>query len=166
MLRRTFTMLALLFLLAGGVPGVGSAQGAAPQALSDYEARLEEIAHEVTAIRAELETLVAEVVEGESGRAFVFLERPGAEWKRAGVTLTLNGQRVFSRPFTPAELDVLERGLPLELGEWRLLAGEHQLALGRLGQEAPEAATLTLSRGAIAAWVAVPGEAGVEWRAE
>lgn len=165
MVRPTSAMLMLLLFFGLGAPGSGSAQGA-PDALSDYEARLEQIAREVSAIRSELEALVAEVVEGESGRAFVFLERPGVEWKRAGVTLALNGQRVFSRPFTPAELDVLERGLPLELGEWRLLAGEHRLALGRLGQEAPEAATLTLSRGATAAWVAVPGETGVEWRAE
>lgn len=166
MLRRTTIALALLLALAGGVPRGGSTQGAAPEALSDYEARLEEIAREVAAIRAELEALVAEVVEGESGRAIVFLERPGAEWKRGGVTLVLNGQRVFSRPFTPAELDVLERGLPLELGQWRLPAGEHRLALGRLGQDVPEAVALTLSRGATAAWVAVPGDSGVAWRAE
>ncbi|MBE0618486.1 MAG: hypothetical protein IH608_11255 [Proteobacteria bacterium] len=154
--------LALLFLAVVPVRAAESPSGA----VADYEARLEEISKEVAAIRRELESLVAEVVEGEAGRAFVFLERPGAGWKQKGAVLTLDGKMVFSRPFTAAELDVLERGLPLELGEWRLPAGDHRVALGILGQEPQEEAVLGVSRGAHTAWVATPTEAGVAWRAE
>ncbi len=161
MLRRVLGV-ALVLLAAAAAP---AAEGP-PSAVADYEARLEEISKEVSAIRRELETLVAEVVEGEAGRVLVFLERPGPEWKQKGATLLLDGKRVFSRTFTPAELDVLERGLPLELGEWRLLAGDHRVALGMLGLEPPEGATLAVSRGVNSAWVATPGPDGVAWRVE
>jgi len=161
MLRRVLA-LAPFLLLAAAVP----AAAAPPDAVADYEARLEEISKEVVAIRQELETLVAEVVEGESGRVLVFLERPGPEWKAKGGTLVLDGKRVFSRAFTPAELDVLERGLPLELGEWRLLAGDHRVALGVLGQDLSVESTLSVSRGVNTAWVATPTPDGTAWRAE
>lgn len=154
----------LLLAALWAAASAGSARAADP--VTDYEARLEEIAREVLAIRQELESLVAEVVEGETAGVRLFLERPRPEWRKSGVRLLLDGKTVFSRPFSAAEQDVLEKGLPLELAQARLPAGDHEVALGGLGEEAPSAARLKAERGGIHAWVAGAGEKGVEWRVE
>jgi len=157
-------LLSLLFLVV--VTASGSGAEPPGDAVADYETRLEEIAKEVASIREELEALVAEVVEGEAGRVHVFLDKLPTPWNGQGFALYLDGTRVFSRPFTPAEQHVLERGLPLELGAWRLLAGEHRAALVPLGEAPGDGYPFTVSRGTIAAWVASPGEAGMAWRVE
>ena len=158
------TLLSLVFLVLLTAP----ARSAEPagDAVGDYEARLEEIAKEVASIRQELEGLVAEVVEGEAGRVHVFIDNLPPAWKGEGLALFLDGTLVFSRPLTPAEQSVLERGLPLELGAWRLLAGEHRTALVRLGEEPGPGHPFQVSRGTLAAWVASPSESGMVWRAE
>jgi len=151
-----------LVLIVAPAPGAGPAG----DAVADYEARLEEIAQEVASIRQELEGLVAEVVEGEAGRVHVFIDKLPLTWNGEGLALFLDGTPVFSRPLTPAEQSVLERGLPLELGAWRLLAGEHRAALVRLGEEPGPGHPFQVSRGSLVAWVASPSESGMVWRAE
>jgi len=150
----------LLFLTLVSSPAFGA------EAVSDYEARLEDISREVESIRQELEALVAEVVEGEAGRVHVFVEGLPPAWNGAGVALYLDGVSVFSRPFTTAEQEVLKRGLPLELGAWRLLAGDHRVSLVPLGGEAGEGQSFPVPRGSTKAWVATPGETGFAWRVE
>jgi len=140
--------------------------GRAADPVTDYEARLEEIAREVLTIRQELEALVAEVVEGETASVRVFLENPKPEWRQSGVRLVLDGKTVFSRTFSAAEQDVLEKGLPLELAQARLPAGDHEVALAGFGEEVPPGARLTAERGGIHAWVAGAGKEGVRWRVE
>jgi len=157
--------LLLLLLLAFVTSPAGGAESSG-DAVADYEARLEEIAREVESIRKELESLVAEVVEGEAGRVHVFVDGLPPAWEGAGVALFLDGIPVFSRPLTAAERSVLERGLPLELGAWRLLAGEHRVSLVPLGGEPGEGHPFPVSRGTTTAWVASPAESGMEWRAE
>jgi hypothetical protein len=127
---------------------------------------LEEISKEIMEIRRELEALVTEVAGGEMGKVFVFLGSPVAEWETKGVKVVVDGKTVFSRPFTEAELDVLQRGLPLELVELRLPAGEHRVALARLGADLPEPEVFAVPRGGLTSWVADVSDAGVTWRAE
>jgi hypothetical protein len=144
----------------------GSSADRSESAVSDYEARLEEISKEILEIRRELEAIVTEVAGGEMGRVFVFLESAVAEWKIKGVTVAVDGKTVFSRAFTDAELDVLDRGLPLELIELRLPAGEHRVTIARLGDDLPEPEVFAVKRGDLNSWLADVGDAGVTWRAE
>lgn len=142
------------------------AEPSTPDAVRDYDTRLEEIAREVQEIRRELEGLVQDVVEGETGRVLLFLEGPAQAIRDKGVSLTFDGKTVVSRPLSPAELDVLTRGLPLELAELRVQAGDHRVTLAPLGTPPGEPGTVRAERGKIASWLAKVGEAGVEWRVE
>lgn len=146
--------------------GSSSALGAEPAggAVRDYEGRLEEISKEVQDIRRELEQLVQEIVEGEMGRLVLFLEGPAPAFRDKGVALSVDGKDVLSRPLSPAEIDVLTRGLPLELAELRVPAGEHPVSLGPLTGQAPPLASVTAERGKVSSWIAKPGAEGVEWR--
>lgn len=156
--------LLLAFLLGAGA--AWGAEPAAPGVVKDYEGRLEEIAREVQDIRRSLEELVAEVVEGEMGRLLLFLDGPAPAMAEKGVSLTVDDQTVVSRPLTPAEIDVLGRGLPLELAELRVKAGEHRVALAPLGAPPGEPGTVTAQRGKVSSWVGKLEAAGVAWRAE
>ncbi len=161
MSRRVWPLLLPAVLAAGPF---GLARAADP--VTDYEGRLEEIAREVLTIRQELEALVAEVVEGETAGVRVFLENPKPEWRQSGVRLLLDGKTVFSRTFSAAEQDVLEKGLPLELAQARLPAGEHEVVLAGFGEETAASVRLSAERGGVHAWVAGAGEKGVQWRVE
>lgn len=155
------------FLFLGLAVACPSVAAEAPAGtVRDYEVRLEEISKEVQDIRRELEGLVQAVVEGETGRLFVFLEGVTPELRERGASLTVDGKTVFSRPFNPSELDVLARGLPLELAELRVSAGEHRVKLGSLGGAEPETDVVRVARGAVSSWVAKPGPKGMEWRVE
>lgn len=150
------------------VLAVGPSLGADAPAgtVRDYEVRLEELSKEVQDIRREIEKLVQEVVEGETGRLFLFLEGATPEFREKGVSLSIDGKTVFARALTPAEIDVLGKGLPLELAELRVAGGEHRVALVPLGAGSEEAETLKTERGKVASWVARPGPKGLEWRSE
>jgi hypothetical protein len=144
----------------GAVPG-----GAVPGgAVKEYEGRLEELSKEVQDIRRELEQLVQEVVEGEMGRLILFLEGPAPAFKDKGVELSVDGKPVASRPLSPAEIDVLTRGLPLELAELRVAAGDHQVSLGPLAGEPAPPVQVKAERGKVTSWIAKVGTAGMEWR--
>ena len=80
--------------------------------------------------------------------------------------MVVDGKTVFSRPFTPAELDVLKRGLPLELAELRIAAGEHRVALFLPGSVSPEPQVFSVARGGLASWVASVSGAEIQWRVE
>lgn len=159
-----FGWVVVSFLLAGA--SAQAAETAAPGVVKDYEGRLEEIAREVQDIRRSLEELVQEVVEGEMGRLALFLDGPAQGFAEKGVSLAVDDQLVVSRPLAPAEIDVLGRGLPLELAELRVTAGEHRVSLGPLGAAPTEPATVTAVRGKVSSWVAKAGPSGLEWRAE
>jgi len=148
---------------------IASAVGAAePPAgvVRDYEARLEEISKEIRDIRKEVEALVNEIAEGEYGRVFIFIEGPAPAVRDAGVSLSLDGKPILSRPLTPAELDVLNRGLPLELFSGRLPAGEHLVSLAPLGAALPSPTSMRAERGRISSWVAKTAGPALEWRLE
>ncbi len=145
-------------------PGLGAEQGAG--AVRDYEAQLEQVSKEIREIRRETESLVQELVEGETGRVFLFLEGPAAGIKEVGASVTVDGKAVLSRAFTAAEQDVLGRGLPLQLVDLRLPAGEHKVTLAPLGVAAGKPASLRAERGKVSSWVAKSAGAGLEWRAE
>lgn len=150
--------------LASALPAFGAEAPAGT--VRDYEVRLEEISKEVQDIRREIEKLVQEVVEGETGRLFLFLEGAPPEFREKGATLIVDGKTVFSRPFTPAELDVVAKGLPLELAELRVTAGEHRVVLRPLGGKEDEPEVIKVDRGKVSSWVAKPGPKGLEWRSE
>ncbi len=139
--------------------GEAAARGAA---VEDYERRLQEIAAEVVELRRDLEGVVRDVVDVELGRVFVFVEGPLEAWEAQGLTVTVDGAPVFSRSLVESEREVLRRGLPLELLDLRLAPGEHRVAVGAPGGEA----TFPVERGTTASWIAAPGEAGPQWRAE
>ncbi len=159
-----------LVLLAGAVLAwaAGPVWGAdAPRAVVDYDARLEQIAGELADLRRELEALVAEVAAGDLGRVLVFVDKPPPAWRDRGVRLAVDGATVVARPFTPAELDAFQRGLPVELLDAWLPAGDRKVAVGPLGDGGGRVeSTLPATRGQLRSWVAQGGTAGVEWRAE
>lgn len=138
----------------------------AVRAVQDYEERLGSIAAELQDIRRELDALAEEVVAPDLGRVFVFLQGPAPSWEAIGVSLAVDGKRVLSRRFSPAELDVLRRGLPLELADLHLEAGEHRVALSGLGETPPEPASLSAERGRLTSWVGRIGDTGVAWDTE
>ena len=136
------------------------------ETVADYEARLEEIAKEVSEIRRELEGLVGELSRGELNRVFVFLESRSPERIKTGVRVEVDGKTVFSRTLTPAETDALGRGLPLELVSLWLPAGSHQVVLSGLGEAGAGSQSFSLRPGGLVSWVAAVGASGVEWRSE
>ena len=143
-----------------GTPGLATEA----EVVTEYETRLEEIAAEILEIRRDLEALVEELAEPEVGRVFVFLAAAPAEIRNQGVLLTVDDRTVFSRPFTPAEQDVLDRGLPLELVELNLLAGDHAVAIQSLDGAPTEPAAFVVERGQLASWLALISASGVTWR--
>lgn len=134
--------------------------------VTEYESKLESIATEIQQIRQELEALAEELAEPEVGRVFVFLGSAPARVREQGVTVQVDERIVFSRPFTPAEQDVLSRGLPLELVELRLLPGEHGVSIQPLDGEPTVPATFSVERAVLASWVAQISASGVTWQRE
>lgn len=153
-----FGVLGALAGPAGAAEGVGS--------LTDYDARLSEVAAEVRGLRREVEALVAELAARELGRVLVFLETPAPTWRDQGVKVEVDGRTVFARGFSPAEADVFQRGLPLEVADLWLPAGEHRVSVMPLGGGPAASRALTVERGKMVNWVARSGAAGAEWRAE
>lgn len=146
----------------------GAGWGAeAPRAVVDYDTRLEQIAKELLDLRRELEALVAELAAGDLGRVLIFVDKPPQEWRDKGIRLVVDGATLVSRTFTPAELDALQRGLPVELLDAWLPAGDRQVALEPQGNAGGGVeSSLPAERSRVKAWVAQGGTAGVEWRAE
>ncbi len=142
------------------VPALGSEV----EVVTEYETRLEVIAAEIQQIRRDLEDLVEELAEPEVGRVFVFLAAVPAEVRSRGVTVVVDDRTVFARPFTPAEQDVLDRGLPLELLDLRLLEGDHAVAIFPLDGDPTAPAVFAVQRGAQASWVAQISASGVTWQ--
>jgi hypothetical protein len=140
--------------------------GAEAEVVTEYETRLEAIALEIQQIRRELEGLVEELAEPEVGRVFVFLAAAPAEVRSQGVTVVVDDRTVFARPFTPAEQDVLDRGLPLELVDLRLLGGDHAVAIYALDGDPTTPATFAVQRGTQVSWVAQISASGVTWQSE
>lgn len=159
-MRPTFLLLLLSLVTTA------AAAEEAPQAIEDYEARLEEISREIEEIRTEMERLVEDVVYRETARVFIFVEGPTETLVAGGITLRVDEKTVFSRQFTSSELEFAERGLPIEVADLRLSAGEHRVELLLPGMEGTEASTLSAPRGGIASWVARFGDMGTEWRTE
>ncbi|GAB4271868.1 MAG: hypothetical protein Kow0092_26760 [Deferrisomatales bacterium] len=147
-------------------PVWGAEPSQADRAVEDYETRLEALAKELEAIRTELGQLVDELVAEGAGTALLFLETPPPQWRETGVRVRVDGRTVFARAFTAAERDVLDRGLPLEVAELHLAAGDHRVEVAPLDGDAQAAAVLPLERAGLASWVARGGETGVVWRAE
>ena len=154
--------LVVTLLSAGGVLGSDEPAGA----VADYETRLEEISREVVEIRRELEALVGEMARGELSRVFVFLEARDVGRVRGGVELRVDGKIVFSRPFSVAELDVLGRGMPLELADIWLSPGDHRAALVGAGEGGGESPVLVTGSGQVSSWILNLEATGVEWRFE
>ncbi len=159
-------MVILLVLVAVGATGAfGAAKDAdrAESAVRDYEERIEEVAKEIQAIRRDLEALTREMVEGETGRVFIFLSGKASKWSKKGVSVELDGADVFSRPLTDSELDVLGRDLPLELLEIRLGAGPHTVLLTPIGKKSGEPEELIVKRGEVNSWIAKTEGKTVQW---
>ncbi|MDF1551874.1 MAG: hypothetical protein P1P84_02375 [Deferrisomatales bacterium] len=159
MLRR-FGVFCCVWIALSMAPALGS-EG---EVVTEYESRLEAIAAEIQQIRRELEDLVEELAEPEVGRVFVFLGAAPAEVRSRGVTVVVDDRAVFARPFTPAEQDVLDRGLPLELLDLRLLEGDHAVAIFPLDGDPTAPASFPVQRGVQASWVAQISASGVTWQ--
>jgi hypothetical protein len=154
---------ALAVLLAmGGARAADDPAGA----VADYETRLEEISKEVVEIRRELEALVGEFARGELCRVFVFLETRDVGRVRGGVELRVDGETVFARPFSAAELDALGRGMPLELASLWLPPGDHRATLAGPSADGGESPVLVAGPGEVSSWIVHVEASGVEWRFE
>lgn len=166
-MKRWLLAALLVFVVAAmGYAAENKDAAKAESAVKDYEERIEQVAKEIEDIRDELEALTREMVEGETGRVLFFLKGKVSDWNDRGLELTLDGKTLFSRPLSPAELDVLGRGLPLELVEIRLPAGSHQVTLAEMGEKKPQSVEITVERAKINAWVAKSEGASLEWSAE
>lgn len=158
------TVLSLGF--SGGVQAAGDDSALAESAVRDYEDRIEKVANEIDQIRRELDLLTREMVEGETGRALIFLKGKATDWSDRGVTITLDGKTILSRLLSPAELDAVSRGLPLELVEVRLLAGKHKVALFPMGEGNPRTVEMQVKRAAFTSWIAETDGNNIQWSAE
>lgn len=135
--------------------------------VEQYEARLEKISREIAEIRQEFEDLITEVAAGETGRVFIFIEKLPQAFFRKVITLSIDDKKILFRNLAPAELDILEKGLPVQLADLRLPPGKHTVLLDVSGMEQPKAMqVLELGLGEPSWWVAAPSELGVEWRTE
>jgi len=158
--RRFWTLAVAAVLLLGA----GAARAADP--VDDYDARLEEIAREVEAIRKDLEAVAREVAWAGMAQAFVFVERPDPAWKDRPVEVRVDGARVAVRRLLPEEWELLEKGLAVEVARVWVAAGEHEVWIGAAGGEPDGAARLEAPAARPSAWVAAAGEGEVEWRVE
>ncbi|RMG84417.1 MAG: hypothetical protein D6708_17085 [Candidatus Dadabacteria bacterium] len=131
-----------------------------------YDARLEEIAREVEAIRQELEAVAREVAWAGMAEAFVFVEKPDPAWRETGVVVVVDGTPVASHTFLPEEWSLLEKGIAVEVARVWVAAGEHRVWLGPAGAEPGDPAVLEAAAARPVAWVAAAGDEGVRWRAE
>lgn len=156
-------------LFLAGAPAALPAEGAGTPdegALNRYEDRLETLGQEVLTIQRDLEALLADARREDSSRVLLFLESPPSPYLAAGVSVTVDGMTVFSRPFAPAELDVLDRGLPLELVDLTLPPGRHRVALIERGAASPEPTELSAEPGRLNSWVARGSQGRIRWHVE
>jgi len=160
----TIALAAIAFFLAGS-PAVSAEEQ--EKSVVDYEVQLERISKEITEIRKEFEDLITEVAASESSRVFIFIERLPQAMLAKEITLTLDDKTIFSRALEPAELDVLEKGLPVQLADLRLPAGEHSVAIDVLGMEqTKDSQVFQLDAAKFSYWAAKITETGVEWNVE
>lgn len=146
----------------------GEAEDAAKAetAVKNFEGRLEGLSKELASIRLELEGLTKEMLEGETGVAQVFLKAKAGDMTDKGVSLSIDDKLLFSRPLTPAELNVLSSELPLELGKMRLGAGDHKVLLQVLGSPPDEPSKMTVARGRQNTWIVTVEDGKAGWNAE
>lgn len=136
------------------------------KAVRDYEERIEKVAAEIENIKIDLDLLTREMVEGETARTLIFLKGKASDWNDRGVNVVVDGKTVFSRLLSPAELDAVSRGLPLELIDLRLNAGKHKVALSAMGEAKARNVELNVKRAAVNAWTAEVEGGMVQWTAE
>jgi hypothetical protein len=166
-----FFFVFLLALTAFG-PGTkafaGEAEDAAKAetAVKNFEDRLEGLSKELASIRQELEGLTKEMLEGETGVAQVFLKAKAGDLSDKSVSLSIDDKLLFSRPLTPAELNVLSSELPLELGKMRLGAGDHKVLLQLLGSPPEEPSKMPVARGRQNTWIVTIEDGKAGWNAE
>lgn len=167
-MRKALLIVAALALTLGAFRAHAADQDAAmaESAVRDYEDRVEKVANEIDQVRRELETLTREMVEGETGRTLIFLKGKASDWSDRGVAIMLDGKLVFSRLLSPAELDAVSRGLPLELIELRLVAGKHKVALSAMGEANARNVEMAVKRASLNSWVAEAEGGTVQWTAE
>ena len=163
-------VLAFLLVTLIGAPAALRAAGddaaVAEGAVRDYEDRVEKVANEIDQVRKELDAVTREMVEGETGRTLVFLKGKASDWSDRGISITLDGKLVFSRLLSPAELDAVSRGLPLELLEVRLNAGKHKISLSPMGEANPRSVELSVKRATLNSWIAEAEGGTVQWAVE
>ncbi len=157
---------ALAMTPAPAVAGEEEDAAKAESAVRDFEERIEQIATELTSIRRDLEKLTREMVEGETGRIFVFLKGKVSDWSDRSVELRVDEEVVMARPLTAAELDVMSRDLPLEILDIRLPAGEHTISIAGGGEAVPPPVPMKVVRATMASWVAEWESGSVRWREE
>lgn len=167
-MRRLLWIVAALAISLGVARVYAADQDAAMAegAVRDYEDRVEKVANEIDQVRRELETLTREMVEGETGRTLIFLKGKASDWSDRGVAIMVDGKLVFSRLLSPAELDAVSRGLPLELIELRLVAGKHKVALSAMGEANARNVEMSVKRASLNSWVAEADGGTVQWTAE
>lgn len=167
-MRKFLLYLTAISLLSFTAPALAADSDAvmAEGAVRDYEDRIEKVASEIDQVRRELESLTREMVEGETGRTLIFLKGKASDWSDRGVSIMLDGKLVFSRLLSPAELDAVSRGLPLELLEIRLVAGKHKVALSALGEADARNVEMSVKRATLNSWIAEAEGGSVQWSAE
>ncbi|TAL18331.1 hypothetical protein EPN96_02170 [bacterium] len=146
----------------------GEAEDAAKAetAVKNFEDRLEGLSKELASIRLELEGLTKEMLEGETGVAQIFLKAKAGDLTDKSVSLSIDDKLLFSRPLTPAELNVLGSELPLELGKMRLGAGDHKVLLQVLGSPPDEPSKMPVTRGKQNTWIVTVEDGKAGWNAE
>ncbi|PLX44786.1 MAG: hypothetical protein C0609_04890 [Deltaproteobacteria bacterium] len=172
-MRRVLLILTL-FAMAFTVLGAASSAFAdekedaanAERAVKNYEERVEELSKEVASIREELEDLTRQMLEGETGRVFIFMRGRVSDWVDRAVALDIDGETLVSRPLTPAELNVLGGDLPLELLELRLAAGEHSLLFGPKGELMAQPVKMKVERAKRLTWIVTYEDGTARWEVE
>jgi len=157
--------LAAIAIFLAEIPAVSAEEQ--EKSVVDYEVQLERISKEITEIRKEFEDLITEVAASESSRIFIFIERLPQALLAKEITLVLDEKTIFSRALEPAELDVLEKGLPVQLADLRLPPGEHTVGINVLGMEQKtDGYVFQLDAAKFSYCAAKITETGVEWNIE
>ncbi|PLX42713.1 MAG: hypothetical protein C0608_01220 [Deltaproteobacteria bacterium] len=138
----------------------------AERAVKNYEERVEELSKEVASIREELEDLTRQMLEGETGRVFIFMRGRVSDWVDRAIALDIDGETLISRPLTPAELNVLGGDLPLEIIELRLAAGEHSLLFGPRDELMAQPVKMKVERAKRLTWIVTYEDGTARWEVE
>lgn len=162
------TIFLALGFFAAGVALAGEVEDSAKaeSSVKNFEERLEGLSKELAAIRYELESLTKEMLEGETGTVRVFLKGKASDFADRGIFLEIDGKMVVSKPFTPAELNVLSSELPLELCEVRLGAGPHKTLFYPMGTVVPPPSPVNVARGKMNTWIVTFEGGAAQWSEE